>query len=409
YKTVKINYLGDWGTQFGKLIAGYKKIGNEKKLKSNPIKHMLELYVEGNKEEYDEESRQWFKKLEDGNKEAVSLWKKFKDYSLKDFDKIYKTLGIKFDVISGESFYNNKMGATVSELKKKKLLKESEGAQIVDLEKYNLGVCLIKKSDGATLYATRDLTAAIDRHKKFKFDKMIYEVGQEQKLHFQQVFKILGLMGYNWAKSCIHVYHGLYLDKDGKKFATREGKTVFMEDILSETIELARLEILKREKLKEKELEERAEAIAIAAIFYGDLKSYRANDIVFDINKFLSFEGDTGPYLLYSYARAKSILRKAKYKQKPKIKAGSLNNSEKNLVLKLSAFPEAVAHANQNLSPNLIANYSFELAQMFNEFYHANQVIGSENEAFRLALVDSFSQVLKNALSLLGISVIEKM
>ena len=408
FKTIKINYLGDWGTQFGKLIAGYNKKGDDKKLKKDPIKHLLELYIEGNKIEYEEESRQWFKKLEEGEKKTLLLWKKFKEYSLKDFNKLYDLLNIKFDVISGESLYNNKMKNTIQELENKNLLEISEGAKIVNLEKYNLGICLILKADGATLYATRDVTAAIDRYKKYKFEKMIYEVGQEQKLHFQQVFKILELLGYNWAKNCVHVYHGLYLDEDGKKFATRKGKTIFMEDILNETISLAKEEIKKRETLSSKELEERAEKIALSAIFYGDLKNHRTNDVVFNIEKFLSFEGNTGPYLLYSYARAKSILTKAKFKH-GKLVLSDPNDKEKKLINKLANFPEIIINSFNNFSPNIIANYTYELSQIFNEFYHSNQVIGSENEQFRLALVSAFSQVLKNALSLLGISVTDRM
>lgn len=410
YKTVKINYLGDWGTQFGKLIVGYNKFGSAAKLKKDPIKHLLELYVKVSKDESLEESaREEFKKLEDSDKENLKLWKQFRDLSLKEFDKIYNLLDIKFDLVSGESTYNNKMDKTIEELEKKNLLKESEGAQIVDLESYNLGVCLIKKSDGATLYATRDLTAAIDRHNKYKFDKMIYEVGSEQKLHFRQIFKVLELLGYKWAKDCVHVDHGLYLGEDGKKFSTRKGKTVFMSDILEETRELAKAELKKRYKLSEKELELRTKAIANAAIFYGDLKNYRANDVIFDIDRFLSFEGDTGPYLLYTYARAKSILEKAKYSSKNKYSTIYPNDKEKALIFQLGNFPQTVSHALKELSPNIIANYTYQLAQQFNEFYHSTQVIGSDNEAFRLALVDSFSQVLKNALALLGISVIEKM
>lgn len=408
YKPVKINYLGDWGTQFGKMIVGWKVSGDKKKLQKDPIKHMLELYVLGNNEDYEEEARRWFKKLEDGDKEAIELWKMFKSLSLKEFDKIYSLLNIKFDVVSGESFYNNKMDKTIKELEGKNLLEESEGAFIVDLDKYNLGKCLIKKSDGATLYATRDLTAAIERFEKYKFSKMIYEVGQEQKLHFNQIFKVLELMGYSWAKDCVHVFHGLYLDEDGKKFATRHGKTVFMNEILDETISLARKEVEKREKVSAAELEKRAKAIALAAIFYGDLKNYRANDMIFDIEKFISFEGDTGPYLLYSYARAKSILEKAKYKPK-KIKVGKIEENEKQLINELARFNSVIKHAYDNLSPNLIANYAYHLSQKFNEFYHTNKVIGSDEEQFRLSLVDSFSIVLKNALHLLGISTIEKM
>ena len=317
-------------------------------------------------------------------------------------------MGIKFDVLSGESKYNDKMEDTIKLLAEKGLLEESEGAQIVNLEEYKLGVCLIKKSDGATLYATRDITAAIERQNDYKFSKMIYEVGNEQRLHFQQLFKVLELLGFQWAKDCVHVNHGLYLDEDGKKFATRKGKTIFMEDILSETVALAKEEIKKREKLDEKELEERAKKIALAAIFYGDLKNYRANDIIFDVNKFISFEGNTGPYLLYSYARAKSILRKANFKE-TNIEVKDLSESEKALINKLASFPEVVQHSFDNLSPNIIANYSFDLSQLFNEFHHSSQVIGSEQEALRLSIVNCFAQTLSNALSLLGISVIEKM
>jgi arginyl-tRNA synthetase len=408
YKTVKINYLGDWGTQFGKLIVGYKRFGNDQKLKSDPIKHLLEIYVKANNEKYEEEARAWFKKMEDGNKEALKLWKKFKDLSLKEFDEIYSLLNIKFDVISGESFYNEKMSDVIKLLEKNHLLENSEGAKIVNLEKYNLGVCLIQKNDGATLYATRDIAAAIDRQKQYKFDKMIYEVGSEQTLHFRQVFKVLDLLGFNWASNCEHVAHGLYLDQDGKKFATRKGKTVFMKDILEETIDLAKKEIKQREKLSEKELEFRANKIALAAILYGDLKNYRLNDLVFDIEKFLSFEGNTGPYLLYSYARAQSILNKSKFK-KTKLTIPILSDQEKKLVLEISKFPEVVQSAFNQLAPNVIANYSFELAQKFNEFYHSSQVIGSEHELFRVSLVSAFAQVLKNALNLLGIEVLEKM
>ena len=405
YKTVKINYLGDWGTQFGKMIAGYKKIGNDKELKKDQAKNMLKWYIEGNKKEYEEDARKWFKKLEDGDKETLKLWKMFKDLSIKDFEKIYKILGVKFDVISGESFYNNKMDKTIKELKSKKLLEQSEGALIVNLDKYNLGVCLIQKTDGATLYATRDLTAAIERYNKYKFSKMIYEVGQEQKLHFQQVFKVLELMNYKFSKECVHASHGLYLDEDGKKFATRKGKTIFMEDILNETIEIAKNKIQeKNPDLKNKD--EIAEKIAIAAIFYGDLKNQRTNDIVFNIERFLDFDGNTGPYLQYSYARASSILRKAGKNTK---KSKALNEKEIALIKKINDFPEVVKKSYEHLFPNLIANYSFELAQKFNEFYHSCPVIGSENEQFRLKLVEAFRITIKKSLYLLGIEVMEEM
>jgi len=410
YKTIKINYLGDWGTQFGKLISGYKHFGNPRELKKNPIRHLLDVYVKVNKDAYlEQEARDWFKKLEKGDKEAVKFWKMFKKFSLEEFNHLYKLLNVKFDVISGESLYNNKMENTINLLEKKGLLEKSDGAQIVNLEKYGLGVCLIKKSDGATLYATRDLTAAIDRYNNYKFEKMIYEVGAEQKLYFRQLFKVIELLGFDWAEKCVHIEHGLYLDKDGKKFATREGKTIFMEEIINETKILAEKEIKLREKLSKKELDKRALSIAIAAIIYGDLKNYRANNVVFDLNRFISFEGDSGPYLLYSYARSMSILRKAGYSRKKIAKADNISSKEKNLIMEIGKFPEVVNQAYIDLSPNLIANYTFHLAQLFSEFYHSEQVIGSDNEKLRLVLVDCFSQVLKNALNLLGIQTIEKM
>ena len=410
FKTTKINYLGDWGTQFGKLIVGYTQFGSKEKLKKSPIAHLLELYVKVNKDKtLDEASRAAFRDLENGGKSATKLWKLFKEISLKEFDKIYRTLNIKFDITEAESKYASKKKNIISLLKRKNLLEMSENAAIVNLEKYGLGVALIEKADSASLYTTRELAAAIDRYNKYKFSRMLYETGSEQKLHFSQIFKMLELLGYDWARNCIHVEHGLYLDNDGKKFATRKGKTVFMLDILDETQELAKNELQKRYKLQKKEIERRAGAIANAAIFYGDLKNYRANNMVFDIERFVSFEGNTGPYLLYAYARARSILRKAKYKQTIKYKIHALSDMEKNLVFQLSNFPDVVIEAYNGLAPNIIANYAFQLAQKFNEFYHSSPVIGSENEEFRLALVSSFSQVLKNSLNLLGIPVLEEM
>ncbi|MFA5176322.1 MAG: arginine--tRNA ligase [Candidatus Nanoarchaeia archaeon] len=406
FKTIKINYLGDWGTQFGKLIVGYKKWGSAAKLKKNPIEHLLEVYVKANSEEYEDEARAWFKKLESGDKEALKLWKFFRELSIKEFDKIYKLLGIKFDVNSGESYYNNKMESTIKELKDKNLLEESEEALVVNLEKYNLGVCLIQKRDGTTLYATRDITAAIDRYKKYKFEKMLYEVGSEQQLHFKQFFKVLELLGYKWIKDCIHVDHGLYLDKEGKRFATRKGKTIFMEDILQETIDLAKKIILKKNpKLKNKD--EIARKVAIGAIFFGDLKNRRTHSIIFDIERFLDFEGDTGPYLQYSYARANSILEKTKKVTKFKIK--NLEESEIELVKKLSTFPDIVNQAYTHLNPATIANYSIELAQSFNEFYHKCPVIKSEYKEQRIALVLAFMYIIKESLSLLGIETVQEM
>ena len=336
------------------------------------------------------------------------LWKNFRDLSLEEFEKLYNLLGIKFDVYDGESKYNLKTKQIIKELQDKKLLKESQGALVVNLEAYKLGTSLIQKSDGATLYATRDIATAISRHDKYKCERMIYSAGQEQKLHFEQFFKILELMGYKWAKNCIHIDHGLYLDKSGKKFATRKGNIVFMEDIIDKTKSLAKKEIQKRfPKLSKKELEKRSLKVALAAIFYGDLKNNRTNNIVFDINRFVSFEGDTGPYILYSYARATSILKKTK--NKDKFQVYNLDAKELELVKKLLEFPDIASEAYRNLSPAVIAHYCQQLSKLFNEFYHACPVIGSEQEAFRLALVEAFRQITKNATNLLGISLLEEM
>ncbi len=408
FKVIRLNYFGDWGAQFGRLLASYKKFGDETKLQKSPINYLLSLYIKANKKSFDKLAAEEFKKLEQGDREAVMLWRTFKDYSLEEFEKIYINLGIKFDEQLGESMYNKKMKEVVKDLKDKDLLKKSEGAQIVDLKKYGLGACLIEKSDGATLYATRDLASAIDRYKKYKFERMIYEVGQEQKLYFRQLFKILELMGYKWAENCTHIEHGHYLDKDGKRFSTRKGKSVFMKDILAETTSLAKKEIKKRlPKIKPKELEERAHKIAIAAIFYGDLKNNRKNNAVFDIKKFVSFEGDTGPYIQYSYARASSIQRKAKTSQK--FEVYDLDSIEIELIRKLLEFPDITLKAYNFLNPSVIANYAYKISKLFNEFYHSCPVIGSESEMFRLALVESFRQILKNCAHLLGFELLEEM
>jgi len=287
-------------------------------------------------------------------------------------------------------------------------LKKDDGAEIVDLSNEGLGVVLIQKGDGTSLYATRDLAAAIERKKKYNFSRMIYEVGMEQSLHFRQLFKILEKMGKKWSGDLVHAAHGLYLDKDGKKFSTRKGRTVFMKDILGEVIEKAKVNLLKREMLKGKELDERARKIALAAIFYGDLKNNREHNMVFDVDRFLSFEGDTGPYLLYSYARAASLLRKAKVQSRKSI-VESLGDSEFKLLRKIDCFEDVVKSAYEGLAPNLIANYCFELASLFNEFYHACPVLGGEREGFRLVLVGAFRDVIGKGLELLGIETLEEM
>ncbi len=412
YKVIKENYLGDWGTQFGKIIFAYKKWGNEKELKKSkkPLEYLMKLYSKVNKDKRcDEKAREWFKKMEEGDKEALTIWRLFKELSLKELERVYERLGIEFDIYGGESLAVRDGYKIIEELKEKKIAKKSQGALIVNLEKEGKGVCIIQKSDGTTTYALRDISTAIKRYKKYKFEKMIYEVGQEQKLHFKQIFRILELMGNEWAKKCLTRTHGLYLGKDGKKMSTRKGDIVLVEELVDKTKELAKKEIKKREpKINKKELEERAEKIAIAAIFYGDLKNNPAKDVVFDLKKFVSFEGNTGPYILYSYARASSIIRKAgKIKKDFVIK--ELKKEEFDLVNHLSKFNEIVLKSAETMNPSIIANFVYESCRLFNEFYQTSPVIDSENEVFRLALVESFRQVIRNALKLLGIETIEKM
>ncbi|MBD3247614.1 arginine--tRNA ligase [Candidatus Pacearchaeota archaeon] len=418
YKVKKVNYLGDWGSQFGKLIAAFEEIGDEDKLMKDSMDYMLKLYVKANKyKKYEKLGHETFQRLENKDRKALMMWKVFRNLSIDEFEKIYNTFKIKFDEFSGESQSVKYTGRVIEELKKKKLLKKSKGAMIVDLKKYDLGVVLIQKTDGTTLYATRDIAEAIRRYEKYKFDEMIYEVGQEQNLYFKQIFKVLELMGYDWAKVCQHVSHGLYLDKDGKKFATRKGKTILMEDILEKTKKLTAKEIKKRwPKVSKKELQRRALIVAIAAIFYGDLKNNRKKDMVFDLKKFTSFEGNTGPYLLYTYARASSILEKANTKKgNSKIKIdsveeiGDLMPKEFELVKELSLFLDKVQESFNKLNPSVVAAYCYDVCQTFNEFYHCCPVIGSENVGFRLALVEAFRQTLRNALRLLGIDVLEEM
>jgi arginyl-tRNA synthetase len=373
---------------------------------------LFELYVKANKyKKYETLGHEAFQKLEKRDRKALMLWKVFRNLSIKEFEKLYEVFKIEFDEYSGESTAVKHSKRVIDELTEKKLLKKSKGAMVVDLSEFGLGVVLIQKTDGTTLYATRDIAEAIRRYEKYKFDFMVYEVGQEQTLYFKQIFKVLELMGYPWAANCTHVGHGLYLDNKGKKFATRKGRTIFMEDILKKTTSLAKKEIKKRwPKIGKDELERRALIVAVGAIFYGDLKNNRKNDMVFDLKKFTSFDGNTGPYIQYSYARAGSILKKADSKKiNSKFSINDLEEKEFELAKKLSQFPDVVLDAFNHLNPSLIATFAYQSCQKFNEFYQNCPVIKSDKSAFRLALVEAFRQILRNALHLLGIEVVEEM
>ena len=412
FSVKKLNYLGDWGTQFGKLIYAYQKYGDEKKLKEHPIQHLQELYVKINAsmtEEIEQESRDIFKKLENGDKDLIKIWKQFKELSLVEFDHVYDLLGVTFDDVQAESDFNKKAEEVFSELEKKKLVVESQGAYIVDLEKYNLGVSIVKKMDGTTIYASRDLAAAISRQEKYKFEKLIYEVGAEQELHFKQFFKILELMGYTWSKNLEHASHGLYLGTDGKKLSTRQGKSYKMIDIWDSISEKIEKMVEQSSKLDKKEIDKRTMIITRAAIVYGDLKNYRRRDLIFDSEKIVLMEGETGPYMLYTYARANSILNKIKFKKKEKIVEEEPTKEEVKLVKTLSQYPDVLMKAYKDSDPSQIANYAFAVAKQFNSFYENCTVVGDTKEEYRAQVIYAYKTVLGNALDLLGIQVLDEM
>ncbi|PEP47190.1 MULTISPECIES: arginine--tRNA ligase [Bacillus] len=412
YEVVGINYIGDWGTQFGKLITAYKKWGNEELVKEDPIRELFKLYVHFHEEvkehpELEEEGRAWFKKLEDGDEEAVFLWNWFRHESLKEFSRIYELLGVEFTNFQGEAFYNDKMGDFVDILEEKGLLEESDGAQVVNLEKEDMQPCLIKKSDGATLYATRDLTAALYRQNTYEFDKALYVVGAEQSLHFTQFFTVLKKLGYNWVDGMAHVPFGLIL-KDGKKMSTRKGKVVLLEEVLEEAITLAEQNIEeKNPDLKQKE--EVAKQVGVGAVIFHDLKNERMHNIEFSLEKMLKFEGETGPYVQYTHARACSILRKENAEFETE--AFQLNDDHSWSTIKLlNRFPQVVETAFFKNEPSHIAKYLLDVAQAFNKYYGNVRILEEDKEKeSRLALVYAVTIVLKEGLRLLGMGVPEEM
>ena len=411
YQTVKINHLGDWGTQFGKLIVAYKHWGDEDAVQIQPIKELLELYVKFHQEaeknpELNDEARSWFKKLEDGDEEAKRLWLWFKDESLQEFNTIYQLLGVSFDSLNGEAFYNDKMQHTIALLAEKNLLSASEGAEVVDLSEESMPPLLIRKSDGATLYATRDLTAAIYRQENYQFAKALYVVGQEQTLHFKQVFYTLKKMGFSFAEEMEHIPFGFIL-KNGKKMSTRKGGLVLLEKVLQEAIQLAEQNIEeKNPQLKDKQ--QVAEMVGVGAVIFHDLRNERMTNVEFSLQDMLRFEGATGPYVQYTYARACSILHKA----------GGYHGAVEGLddpfswqvVKRLLEFPDIIEKSFHHNEPSAIAKYLIELAQDFNKYYGQAKILQVDAElGSRLALVSSTAIVLKEGLRLLGIGAPEQM
>ena len=413
YNTIKINHLGDWGKQFGLLMVAYKKWGSKEAVEANPIDELLKLYVRINAEiendpELDEEGRLWFKKLEDGDPEATELWQWFRDESLVEFNRIYKLLGVEFDSLNGEAFYNDKMDEAVQILEEKGLLKESKGASIVELDDVNLPPAMIKKSDGATLYITRDIATAIYRARTYNFVKNIYAVGQEQSNHFRQLKAVLKKMGFDWSDDMIHVDFGL-VTKNRQKLSTRKGNIILLEPTLQEAISRAKAQIEeKNPELENKE--EVAHAVGVGAVKFYDLKTDRRNGYDFDLEAMVSFEGETGPYVQYAYARIQSILRKANFT--PSADATySLNDPESWEIIKLlQDFARVVKRAAENYDPSLIAKYAINLAQAFNKYYAHTRILDESPERdSRLALSYSTAVVLKEALRLLGVEAPDKM
>ncbi|MFJ7728721.1 arginine--tRNA ligase [Neobacillus sp. NPDC097160] len=414
YKPIKINHLGDWGTQFGKLITAYKLWGDPEKVKQNPIKELLALYIKFHEvaetdPTLEDQGRSWFKRLEDGDAEALSLWQWFRDESLKEFSRIYKLMNVEFDSYAGEAFYNDKMDRIVKLLEEKQLLVESDQAMVVELAEEGLPPCLIKKSDGATLYATRDLAAALYRKENYHFVHSLYVVGHEQSLHFKQLIAVLGKMGYEWAKNMVHVPFGMML-KDGKKMSTRKGKVVLLEEVLNESIAMAHHNIEeKNPNLANKDAV--AKQVGVGAVIFHDLKNNRMNDIEFSLEEMLRFEGETGPYVQYTFARACSILRKANWQAG--LQAETYTNSwekEWKVASLLMEFAPSIKRACENFDPSQVAKYIVDLAQAFNKYYAEVKVLeeNEEREA-RLALVYSVTAVLKEGLRLLGIEAPEEM
>ncbi|OIK16793.1 arginine--tRNA ligase [Bacillus sp. MUM 116] len=414
YKPVKINHLGDWGTQFGKLITAYKLWGDAEKVKQNPIKELLALYIKFHEEAENDlslvdQGRSWFKMLEDGDKEAQELWKWFRDESLKEFSRIYGLMKVEFDSFNGEAFYNDKMDRVVKLLEEKQLLVESDQAQVVELTEEELPPCLIKKSDGATLYATRDLAAALYRKETYDFEKSLYVVGNEQSLHFKQLKAVLGKLGYDWAQSMVHIPFGMML-KEGKKMSTRKGKVVLLEEVLDESISMARHNIEeKNPNLENKDAV--AKQVGVGAVIFHDLKNFRMNDIEFSLEEMLRFEGETGPYVQYTHARACSILRKGNWSGDWYPEGMDYSwEKEWKVISMLMEFPTAIKRALNQFDPSQVAKYVIDLAQAFNKYYGEVKILedNAEKQA-RLALVYSVTVVLKEGLRLLGVESPEEM
>ena len=417
YDVESLNHLGDWGTQFGKLISAYKRWGDAKLIEKDPINELLKIYVKFHEEaekdpSLEDEAREYFKKLEDGDAETTELWKYFKDQSLVEFKRVYDMLGVSFDSYNGEAFYSDKMDEVVDMLRAADILTESEGAQVVDLSDMNMPPCIILKSDGATIYATRDIAAALYRHRTYNFDKNIYVVGLPQSLHFRQIFETMKRAGWEWSKDCHHVGFGL-VKLPGKSMSTRHGDVVFLEDVLNESIEKTR-SIIENNGANVDDIDDVSKKIGIGAILYTFLKNSREKDIVFSWDTMLDFDGESAPYCMYGYARGKSILRRAEgidYSTADLTKA--VSDDAYTLVKLINSFGDAVKDAADKNEPFYVNRYVTSVVKAFNKFYNTNPImrddVDEETKKARLAIVDATCTVIKSALYLLGIEVVESM
>jgi len=416
YEPIKINYLGDWGTQFGRLITAYKLWGEEEKVRANPIAELNELYVRFHEEleeepELESVGREWFRKLEAGDEEATELWRWFREESLNEFNTIYERLGITFDSMDGESFFNDKMDEVVDILIEKELLVEDQGAQVVRLDQYDLQPALIKKQDGATLYITRDIAAALYRKRTYDFEQALYVVGQDQIYHFNQLKAVLRTMGYDWEEDIHHVIFGL-ISIDGAKMSTRRGKVVLLEDVLNEAVERALTQINeKNPNLVNKE--EVAEKVGVGAVVFHDLQHDRRNDFNFNLDDIVQFEGETGPYVQYTRARALSILKKANVDAdyfKDNNKFSLTDDYSWSIVKLIQSFNGVLARAHREFEPSIVAKHALSVAQAFNKFYANVRVLDDNPEKdSRLALVYAVALMLEEDLRILGVQAPDEM
>ena len=416
FNTVAINHLGDYGTQFGKLIVAYKAWGDRSVIEKDPINELLKLYIEFHDKaeenpEMEDQAREWFKKLEDKDPEATELWQWIRDVSLKEFNKVYEMLGIEYDSFAGESFYSDKMPSVIKQLEEKGILQDSQGAKIVDLEEHGMPPALIMKKDGYTLYITRDIAAALYRKETYDFYKNIYVVGTPQELHFRQWKKIVELMGNEWAKDCIHVQFGTVSLEEGT-LSTRKGRVVFLEDVLNRAIEKTK-EIIKQKNPDLENIDNVAKQVGVGAIVFQELSNSRIKDYQFSWERTLSFEGETGPYVQYTHARCCSILKKSGFEVTGDIDYSLLSSNEDvvEIVRVLDSFESVLLRAQGKNEPHHVARFALDLSQAFNKFYHDNHILNSEEDYKRayVAVVSATKNALKNAMWILGMEAPEKM